>query len=165
MIRHQNQGDEAEKAHNFALHFLGFRARTTMEIKKHLEKKGFSSSVVLDVIERLKQADLLDDRMFARLYVEDRERFKPRSGFALSFELKKKGIRGEIIDEAVATVDDEASAWAAVLKKWPQWQNLDAETMKKKVMGHLKYRGFNYGVSMAAYLKCRAKHDPREEER
>jgi len=164
MILHNKKISEAGKAYEAALRSLRFKPRSSMEILKHLDKKGFSPATIEEILKRLEQEKLLDDKIFAQLYVEDRERFKPRSRFAVSFELRQKGIAQEIIAEAVASMDDENSAWAAVMKKWRQWRNLDTETLKKKVLGHLRYRGFNHGISMKTYGRCLVKQNSGEEE-
>ncbi len=86
-----------------------------------------------------------------RLFIENRIRFKPKSTFAIGYELRQKGIRPEIADELMAPLDNVELACAAASMKNSQWRHFDAETRRKKFMNHLRYRGFNHGVCMTVW--------------
>ncbi len=138
---------DISKAYNICMRLLAPRARSVHEVAQHLMKKGFDNSVITDIITKLKQESLLNDREFAAMFVEQRERFNPKSRFALSYELKKKGIEETLIEEALMEIDEFRSAWNAVEPKIKIWQGYDNEKFKKKLMNHLKNRGFGYEVS------------------
>ncbi len=152
-------GDKAAvKAFQICIRYLTPRARSIKEVRQHLMKKNFDEGTIENTIEKLKNNNLLNDRDFASAFVESRQRFKPKSKFALSWELKQKGIESSIIKDVLKDSDDEASAWAAVQAKLSLWQHIEGESFKKKVMNHLKNRGFGYDVSMRAYkMACRQK--------
>jgi regulatory protein len=116
-------------------------------MRRYLDNKGYSSEAVKATIERLQQASYLDDEEFARSWLRDRERFRPRSRQALRYELRQKGIADEVIDAALADLKEDELAWVAVEKKLHQWRNLDEEEFKKKVLGFLGRRGFNYELA------------------
>ena len=102
---------QLSKAYNNCLRFLSPRARSVKETIDYLEKKKFTSSTIDKTIQKLLKEHLLDDKIFAGMFVENREKFRPRSKFALSFELKQKGIDEDIIDEAVKDIDELKSSW------------------------------------------------------
>ncbi len=157
-LKNQNEQPEIQlsKAYNNCLRFLGPRARSIKETKDYLKRKKFASLTINKTINKLLKEKLLDDRSFACLFVENRERFRPRSKFALSFELKQKGVDEIIIDYAVKDIDDLKSAWTAVKPKLCIWQNLEDQKFKKKIFNYLKNRGFSYEISSAIYAKsCR----------
>jgi regulatory protein len=139
--------DERHKAYDQALRYLSFRARSRREMEGHLGEKGYSPQVVTATVERLLDESYLDDEAFARFWLENRERFRPRSQRALRYELRQKGIAAELIDSLLTDLDEDELAWAAVEGKVIQWQNLDEEEFKKKVLGFLNRRGFNYEVA------------------
>lgn len=155
--------NDGPKAYNQAILFLTARARSILETENNLKKKGFDPELIDHTISRLKQENLLDDREFAALFVESRERFRPKSRFALGYELKKKGISTTIIHEALQDVDDGDAALRAVKAKIGQWQKLNAQAFKKKVMNHLRNRGFSYEVSIST-LKSLNYNDNSEDE-
>ena len=100
----------------------------------------------MQTIQRLESAGLINDREFARLWVENRNRFKPKGTYALKIELKKKGIEDEIIDWALATDDEEKNACAALQSKMLRWQHLDKAELKTKVFSFLRSRGFSFTI-------------------
>ena len=136
--------DELDKAYNHAIRFLGYRPRSQSEIERYLHDKEYSPEVVNHTVERLRNEQYLDDEAFAHFWLESRERFRPRGRQALRFELKQKGLDHEVIEMALADLDEAESAWVAVESKLYRWKNLEEQVFKQKIMGFLSRRGFNY---------------------
>jgi len=144
--RFKNQ-DERNKAYHQAVRFLGFRARSQQELVRYLQEKGYAPVVVTDTIDRLLEEQYLDDEAFVRFWLANRERFRPRSQQALRYELRQKGIANEVIETALADVDEANLAWTAVEQKLARWQGLSEEDFRKKVLGFLSRRGFTYEIA------------------
>ncbi|GJM40349.1 MAG: regulatory protein RecX [Ardenticatenaceae bacterium] len=138
--------DQFEKAKELAIRYIEYRPRSITETRRHLLKKEYPEPVVDEVLERLEAVDLLNDPAFARYWVEQRETFKPRSKIALQHELRQKGIERQIIDEAVAEVDEFAAAKQAAEPKARRWYTLSEQEFRKKLGGFLQRRGFGYGI-------------------
>lgn len=153
-IQQFKEQDERQKAYEQALRYLSFRARSRQEMERHLSGKGYSPAVVTATIERLGDEGYLDDEDFARFWLENRERFRPRGQRALRYELRQKGIGDELIDSLLTDLDEDELAWTAVEGKVTQWQNLDEEAFKKKVLGFLSRRGFNYEVTYRIFERA-----------
>jgi regulatory protein len=139
--------DSLEKAKQSAFGYLSYRPRSTAEVRQNLIKKEYPETVIEQVMTRLTELNLLNDREFARFWIEQRETFKPRSQRALRQELYQKGLSREIIDEAVAGIDELAAARKAAEKKAYRWTQLPRETFFSKVNGFLQRRGFNYAIT------------------
>lgn len=137
-------GDTFDKAFNRALRYLGYRPRSQHEVETYLAGKEYNEEVVEATIVRLYGYGYLDDEAFARSWLADRERFKPKGGRGIRYELKQKGIDEEIIALVLEELNEEESAWSAVQPKIARWLTLDELTMKKKINGFLGRRGFNY---------------------
>jgi regulatory protein len=140
------QADEQHIAYQRALHLLGFRPRSEAEVRHYLRGKAYSDEVIDTVVQRLQQEEYLDDRSFSEFWVENREQFRPRSARALRYELRQKGVDRSVIDAAVAAVDEDAAAWAAVEPKLARWQELDQTDVDRKISGFLARRGFSYEI-------------------
>ena len=140
-----------EQAYRICLRFLAPRPRSVAEIRRHLMKKEISPQLIDSTLEKLMKEKLLNDMDFARMFVESRERHKPRSRFALACELRQKGINEEIIEKRVACVDENTSAWNAVQPKIRTWQHLAPEPFKKKLFNFLRYRGFGYEIALSTW--------------
>jgi regulatory protein len=161
-IEQLKDDDEVDKAYNQAIRFLGFRPRSQTEIEHNLHDKGYAPEVVSHIVARLRQEQYLDDEAFARFWLENRERFRPRGRQALRYELKQKGLDHEVIETTLAGVDEEESAWAAIEGKLYRWKNLEEQEFKQKVMAFLSRRGFNYEVATQAANRAWASLDVSE---
>lgn len=146
-------GKNIANAYQSSIRYLAPRARSVHEIRQYLTKKGFGDEDIKNTIAKLEKEKLLNDREFAVMFVEQRERFKPKSKFALAFELKQKGITDDTIETCIMDIDEYSSAWSALQPKLKMWQSYDYEKFKKKVMNYLKNRGFSYEVSLSTFNK------------
>lgn len=140
------QADTVEWAKQTAYRLLSLRPRSTAEIRRHLQKKQVENEIIDRVIDRLEELQLVDDDAFARYWVEQRETFKPRSRRALQYELFQKGLSRQVVEQAVAEVDETAAARRAGEKKARQWAQLTEEEFQAKMHGFLGRRGFSYAV-------------------
>jgi regulatory protein len=150
-VRNYREADERHQAHQTALRYLGYRLRTVRMVRQELIRRGFPSSTTSDTIERLQKEALLDDADYARRYVRDRLRLKPRSSNLLRQELYRKGIGGDAAEAALESVDDRLIARRIVDHRWPRWQHLSPERRKTKLLGYLRNRGFSRDVCMQSY--------------
>jgi regulatory protein len=149
----KREGD-AEADYNRALNYLSYRPRSRTEIERYFQKRGLANEEIEVIVARLGRAGLLDDEAFARFWVENRERFKPRGLRALRYELRQKGIGDAIIDRVLVAVDEEDSAYRSAEKKARQLGHLDREVFYRKLIGYLSRRGFNYGVARETADRC-----------
>jgi len=145
----QEQGG-TEAAYEKVLDYLGYRPRSSSEVTAYLRKRGLAAAQIETVCNRLERSGLLDDQEFARFWVENRERFHPRGAQALRYELRRKGISAEIVDEALSSLDSSASAYQAASNKARQLSHLDRPTFERKLIEYLGRRGFGYEVAREA---------------
>lgn len=145
-----DEAEAFENAHERALRFLEPRPRSTAEVREHLRKKQVAPELVDRVITRLTEAGLLDDAAFARYWVENREQFRPRAGRALRFELRRKGLSGTDIQEALGNVDEADSAYRAGIARAKRLSGLEHREFMEKLGAFLMRRGFNYGTAKDA---------------
>lgn len=144
------QQGSIEDLYNRALDFLSYRPRSESEIAAYLRRHDATDEESAAIIERLRGAGLLDDEAFARFWVENRERFRPRGARALRYELRRKGLPAEAIDQALEDLDASASAYQAAAKKARQLTGLERLEFQRKLVEYLARRGFDYGVAKEA---------------
>ena len=136
-----------EEAYGRALNYLSYRPRSRAEVEIYLQKRDLSPVEIETVAERLERAGLLDDEEFARFWVENRERHRPKGLRALRYELRGKGISNETIERALVSVDVQDSAYRSAAPKARQLAHLDQGAFTKKIIEYLARRGFDYEVA------------------
>ncbi len=102
--------------------------------------------MIEETLERLRKERLADDSQFARVWVENRNTFRPRSRRALSMELRQKGIAEDAIQSALQGVDEESLAYEAARKRVNRLQGLTWDEYRKKLSEYLARRGFPYVI-------------------
>lgn len=142
--------EQLEEARNKALSFLAVRPRSEREIRQRLMQKKYPEDIINQVIARLGDVKLVDDRDFAKFWVESREGFKPRSKRALQYELRQKGVSAEEITRATKKVDEGDSAYRAAHTKALRFKDLDVKVFREKLSGFLARRGFDYQTTRKA---------------
>lgn len=138
--------DAQERALQQALLFLSYRARSEKEIRQNLLKHEFSEEVIETTLEKLRGSRLANDNEFARVWVENRSTFRPRSRRVLTMELRQKGLDEETALAAVSNVDDNALAYESALKRANRLTGLEWGEFRKKLSDYLARRGFPYSV-------------------
>ncbi|MCK9245710.1 MAG: RecX family transcriptional regulator [Anaerolineaceae bacterium] len=140
--------DEFQTALNRALHYLSYRARSNQEMQTYLRQKGFDTGLIDRVIARLIEERLIDDLDFAQAWLDNRERFRPRSQSLMRLELRQKGVAEPEIEQAMQTaaLDDFALAMKAGKKLSRRYQLLDKPEYDRKLAAALQRRGFSYAV-------------------
>jgi len=140
------QESAVEEAYNWALNFLSYRPRSQAEIRRYLARKRISSGTIEAVLGRLERAGLVHDLEFARFWVENREAFRPSGARLLRYELRRKGLGEEAISEALASLDEEASAYRAACKASGRYAKLSEPEFSRRLGAHLARRGFPYAL-------------------
>jgi regulatory protein len=139
--------DEKERALQSAFRFIGYRQRTEAEVVKKLEQLEFDSDIISTVMIELKEKRYVDDKEFASQWIELRSESKPRSKRFIQFELGKKGISGEIIEEALEKAPDDMVMAVKLGKKYlSRYSAIKDEEFRKKMIGVLSRRAFPYSV-------------------
>lgn len=165
--------DEGGRARDAAFRLLAVRPRTVSEMRRRLAAKDVPRDVVDDVVTWLLERDLLDDAAFARQFLEDRLRRRPRGPFGLVRELRKRGVDGDLarraVDELLAErgIDEEdiardtARRWLA--RQSPRIVEVlgageprdEAERLRARLYAHLERKGFRRHVALEVVEEVR----------
>ena len=112
--------DPWEVGRIIALRLLEAQPRTEAQLREALLKRGLPEDVVEGLIARYVEVGLLDDRAFARMWVESRMRTRGLGRTALRHELHRRGVPDDVVAEALADIDPEEALDAAVLQVRPR---------------------------------------------
>ena len=136
-------------AYDAALRYLGNRPRSVSEIHRHLRGKKFDDEAIAAAIDKLRAQRYVDDDAFARYWLEQRERFRPRGDRGIRMELAQKGVSRDVIDVVLgerAPDADIEQAKKALTRMMSRWAALTALERKRKIHTFLAARGFGYGT-------------------
>jgi regulatory protein len=157
--------DDLERAREKALSYLSYRPRSETELKRYLRDKDFSDQVIEDVIERLRRVELVDDREFARFWVENRTRFRQRGRRALVVELRQKGVARRDIDAVLEDYDEGAALETLAQAQARRLSHLPPEKFRRRLTQRLARRGFPYDLIHDVVARYASPHfNPQESE-
>lgn len=120
-----------------------------MEIHRHLRGKRFDDDAIARAIDKLRAQRYVDDEAFARYWLEQRERFRPRGGRGLRSELLAKGIARDVVEVVLgerAPDADLEQARRALSRPITRWATLEPQERKRKIHAYLAARGFGYAT-------------------
>jgi SOS response regulatory protein OraA/RecX len=92
-----------------AARLLEARSRSRDETRRRLRDAGYRADLVDAALDRLSELGYLDDDVFARAWVESRDRARPRGSRALRDELRRKGVTAVDAEAALAAREARAS--------------------------------------------------------
>jgi regulatory protein len=142
----------AVRAGDAALDALARRPRAVKELELLLRRRGVAAADIRQVVTRLLAAGHLDDARFAEAFVRSKVAGTGASVWMLRRDLGRKGVARETADVAIATVMDQESVDEAALaereaqKKMRSLSRLDRVVAERRLVAHLRRRGFSMGV-------------------
>ena len=142
-------GDDYARAMQAALGYVSFKPRAVAEVRRRVGR-DFGQPVVEQVLASLKRYGYLDDAAYAQQWCASREKRKPRGSSLLRRELRAKGVPDDLIDDAVAGLDEMSSAYRAGQRRAQRWLNdgsMPYPSFQRKMWDYLKRRGFPTGIT------------------
>ncbi|MCD6577773.1 MAG: RecX family transcriptional regulator, partial [Anaerolineaceae bacterium] len=104
--------------------------------------------------DELLKTNYLNDREYAENWIASRIQLRPRSLRMLQYELQKKFIPENIIQEALKSAPkNEVLALKLGKKYLRRFANLDEKEFKKKMTGILARRAFPFSIIKATLLE------------
>ena len=145
---------EAEKARQTAYYYLGIRDHTRAELREKLEKKEYAPESIEAALAHMQRLGLVDDRAFARRWVERSLQGKPAGQRKVALDLRRKGVEAGVIDETLAEYEgrlgsSEVAVEALRRQQW-RYRRLDKERAQRRMFGFLARRGFDMELARRA---------------
>ena len=140
---------QSEAAMRAALRLIDSRPRSVAEIGRQLARKRYPVEIVAQAVARMQELGLLDDAAFSYLWVESRQRVRPRGPRALRDELRRKGVDRATIEATLAAHAGDAETEAAQIESvaraaLPRYATCpDWASFQRRLGGLLQRRGFS----------------------
>jgi regulatory protein len=137
---------ERALAMSCALGFLGYRARSTTEVRDRLRRYGYAEETIEEVVGRLVELGYLDDEEFARDLARQKARkYGPRQ---VTMDLRRGGIEPElargVVEQEFAGRSELEAASTAATRRYNTGERSDAQA--RRVYGFLTRRGYSANV-------------------
>ena len=124
---------------SFAMKYVSSNIKTEKQIKDYLYKKEFIKPIVDNVINKLKEYNVVDDKVYADMYVKSNPSFSKRK---VQQKLNSFGVKKDLTDEICEQVDDEESCLKNA-QKFMRTKVADKKT-QEKLIRRLSYLGYNW---------------------
>lgn len=142
------KAEELNKVIFNALNLLSYRQRSEKEIVDALRKKGFDETSIDKTILYLYENKYLDDNAFATSFINDKKNLNKLGSTRIKYELLKKGVSKEVIENTLEIDLDEEYEIALELatKKLNSYKDQDKNSIYRKLGGFLQRKGYPYDV-------------------
>ena len=141
-------GEVRQECLDQGLKYLSSRLHGRAELQRKLMRREYGEGVVVAVLDELERLGYVDDARFAKikaLSAAERKHHGRRRAF---MELRKAGVSGEMaeraLDDVYETSDSVAVARELAMKQAPRLRKLDPIVAKRRLVGMLQRRGFEY---------------------
>ena len=144
------EADALEIAREICLSQLASSPKSRAQLETVLKRRGTPPDIAAAVLDRLEDVRLVDDSAFAESFVQTR-RAGTMSRRALGHELRSKGVSGEVVTEALDTLDPEAeitTARALVARKMGSTRTLSVEVRVRRLVAMLARKGYSGGLAL-----------------
>ena len=150
------------------MRYLGNQDRTVCQVRRKLGERGFEQTAIESALADLMRARLLDDRAFARRWIESRMSTRPAGELRFERDLSSRGVAPEVIAEVLAefgeTVGSEGAAMEVLRRHRWRFAGLAEEKARLRMWGLLGRRGFDADTSQRAVEQILAEEAGRNEE-
>lgn len=144
--------EDFEKFYNSSLRFLSYRPRSEKEVRDRLIRKKIDSQIIEKIIAKLKEKKFLNDEEFAKWWIEQRTKVRPKAIRVITLELKQKGISNEIIESLLSkdvsseeqVLNDLELANKLIEKRIERFRNSSKQEIYQKLGSYLSRRGFDW---------------------
>ncbi len=139
-------------ANNIALNQLSMSPKTRAQLEKALAKKDTPPDIAKTVLDRLAELGYVDDLAYAQMFIRSKTNTKHLARRAMSYELAKRGVPKDLIEEAlldITTEDEWEMARELVAKKLRTMKDLGQDVITRRLMGTLARKGYPGAIAGA----------------
>jgi len=145
------------------LRLLTTEPRTRAQLADAMRRGGVPEQAAEAVLRQLSAAGVINDAVFAKAWVESRHHSRGLSRRSLSTELRRRGVDGDDITEAVETLDpaqEEETARRLAERKLASIPSGQPPAVRaRKVAGMLARKGYSPGLAFRVIREVMEKED------
>lgn len=146
--------DSGSAARQLAVKLLAAREHSADELRHKLSRRGYADEVIDQALQWCRQHDLQSDHRFAEAYAKQRAG-RLYGPLIIQAELRQKGVADELINEALADLEDQ---WldAAIRFLGKRRDDLSQYQQRGKAYQALCRKGFSSDIARQAIDACQS---------
>ena len=120
--------------------------KTEKEIRDKLKQKGYEEKQINNSIDFLKEYNFINDNTYAKAFIKDK--LSSKGSQKIKYDLMKKGIAKDIIEENLIKVEEKEVALNVGRKKYESIRRKESDNYKLsgKLYRFLISRGYAYDI-------------------
>lgn len=141
-------GEVKQECFDKAMEYLSTRLHSRAELSKKLARREYGPAVIDAVVEDCVRLGYVNDAAYAQSKALSVAKHKHHGKRRAYMELMKAGVKAEVAKQALDTVydahDSVAVARKLAEKKAPTLRKLEPMVARRRLVGMLQRRGFDY---------------------
>ena len=158
LLKKEINNDDIEEINNvnfeYDVYYVGLKSITSRfksvyELKSFLRKKEYPDELIDKAIDKLNKQGYLNDRLFARSFVNSQISTTSNGPYKIMNELEKKKIDNNVINDEIAifTIDIQEEKIKKIIDKLLRTNHSRGGlVLKQKIVDDLKSKGYEYDV-------------------
>lgn len=142
-MRKQKPLDTYDKVKEKALRLLEFRSHSEFELTQKLRHAGADNKHIEDTLEFCRRYGFLNDASYAERKAHDLVNLKKYGIRRVKSELKAKGIKDEIIEDVLSSIDPDTECDALVGLVEKKLRGDFSDKNSDKCIRYFVYRGYD----------------------
>lgn len=139
-----------DQAMNRAAALCARSEQAPADIREKLLKWGLNPGETSQVLARLMEQGYIDERRFARAFVNDRFRFNGWGRIKIAHQLRLKGISSELIDQAMTLIDEDQYRQRLLELLQAKWRSVNCREPRAAWAAMMRFaasRGFETALA------------------
>lgn len=132
--------------YNKVLKYIIYKMRSTYEIYEYMKKLNIPNEQQEEIIDKLKENHLLNDRAYVKAYINDKVHLTDNGPYKIKNELLKHNIEESFIEEELSNYDSELfeeKLKRIISKKIASNKKDSSYKMKQKLLNYLINLGYD----------------------
>ena len=137
--------DPEARARGLLLDSLSRSARTRGQLADMLARKEVPEEIAEAALDRFTELGLVDDAAYAEAFTRSRHEHKGLGSRAIAFELRRRSVPDEVVQEAVSALDsdqEEQMAFRLARERQARMTGLPREVQARRLAGFLARKGY-----------------------
>ena len=147
-----------QQAKDKALRLLEFRSHSEKELADKLIRSGARREDIPPIMEFMKEYGFINDAQYAVRLARDLQNLKKLGKQRIKQELSVKGIKGEILEQALFELEENESEILMPLVEKKLGGNFEQKNVDK-AMRYFIYRGYGIGDIKQCIDEIKAQND------